>query len=106
MKETLNWSNAVREFLFWTTQEWAPGSAVTVSPAADGFELDTNNSIVGKLRNLAGDYSLLDAGGRKIDIREISTKRIGKTFELGIKSDTWALQHSIEHSTEGTHTVV
>ena len=88
LKETLNWSNAVREFLFWTTQEWAPGSAVTVSPAADGFELDTNNSVVGKLRNLAGDYSLLDAGGRKIDIRDISTKRIGKTFELGIKSDS------------------
>ena len=87
LKETLNWDNAVREFLFWTTQEWAPGSAITVSPAADGFELDTNNSIVGKLRNLAGDYSLLDSGGRKIDIKELSTKRIGKTFELGIKSD-------------------
>ena len=86
LKETLNWVNAVREFLFWTTQEWAPGSAVTVSPAADGFELDTNNSIVGRLKNIAGDYSLLDAGGRKIDIREISTKRVGKTFELAIKS--------------------
>ena len=86
LKETLNWTTAVREFLYWTTQEWAPGSAVTVSPAADGFELDTNNTIVGKLRNLAGDYSLLDAGGRKIDIQQVSTKRIGKTFELGLKS--------------------
>ena len=37
LKETLNWANAVREFLFWTTQEWAPGSAITVAPAADGF---------------------------------------------------------------------
>ena len=51
-----------------------------MSPAADGFELDTNNTIVGRLRNIAGDYSMLDAGGRKIDIREISTKRVGKTF--------------------------
>ena len=50
-----------------------------MSPAADGFELDTDNSVVGKLRNLAGDYSVLDAGGRKLDIRELSTKRIGKT---------------------------
>jgi len=91
LKETLNWANAVREFLFWTTQEWAPGSAVTVSPAADGFELDTKNSIVGRLRNLAGDYSLLDSGGRKIDIREISTKRIGKTFDLSVKSDSIGL---------------
>ena len=91
IKETLNWTNAVKEFLFWSTQEWAPGSAITVSPAADGFELDTDNSIVGKLRNLAGDYSLLDAGGRKISVRDVSTKRIGKTFEIGIKSEDTGL---------------
>jgi len=103
LKETLNWSNAVREFLFWTTQEWAPGSAITVSPAADGFELDTNNSIVGRLRNLAGDYSLLDSGGRKIDIGEISTKRIGKTFELGIKSDTVGLYNIALNTVQKEH---
>jgi len=103
LKETLNWANAVREFLFWTTQEWAPGSAVTVSPAADGFELDTNNSIVGRLRNLAGDYSLLDAGGRKIDIREISTKRIGKTFELSIKSDQVGLYNIALNTVQKEH---
>ena len=87
IKETLNWSNAVREFLFWTTQNWSPGSAITVSPGANGFELDTNNSVVGKIKNLAGDYSTLDAGGRKVDIRDISIKRIGKTFDLGIKAN-------------------
>jgi len=103
IKETLNWTNAVREFLFWTTQEWEPGSAVTVSPAADGFELDTNNSIVGKLRNLEGDYSLLDSGGRKIDVREISTKRIGKTFELGVKSDTVGLYNIALNTVQKEH---
>ena len=85
LKETLNWKNAVGEFLFWTTQNWEPGSAITVSPAAAGFELDTNNSIVGRLRNLSGDYSVLDAGGRKLNISDISTKRIGKTFDLETK---------------------
>ena len=103
LKETLNWGNAVREFLFWTTQEWAPGSAVTVSPAADGFELDTENSVVGKLRNLSGDYSILDSGGRKIDIGELSTKRIGKTFELAIKSDTVGLYNVALNTVQKEH---
>ena len=103
LKETLNWENAVREFLFWTTQEWAPGSAVTVSPAADGFELDTENSVVGKLRNLSGDYSILDSGGRKIDIGELSTKRIGKTFELAIKSDTVGLYNVALNTVQKEH---
>ena len=106
LKETLNWQNAVREFLFWTTQEWAPGSAITLSPAADGFELDTNNSVVGKLRNLSGDYSLLDAGGRKIDIRQMSTKRIGKTFELGIKSDSVGLYNIALNTVQKEHTLL
>jgi len=106
LKETLNWANAVKEFLFWTTQEWSPGSAVTVSPAADGFELDTNNSIVGQLRNLAGDYSILDSGGRKIDIGEISTKRIGKTFELGIKSDTIGLYNIALNTVQKEHVLL
>ncbi len=106
LKETLNWTNSVREFLFWTTQEWEAGSAVTVSPAADGFELDTNNSIVGKLRNLAGDYSLLDAGGRKIDVREVSTKRIGKTFELTLKSPDVGLYNIALNTVEKEHLLV
>ena len=103
IKETLNWHNAVREFLFWTTQEWAPGSAITVSPAAQGFELDTNNSIVGKLQNLAGDYSLLDAGGRKIPIRQISTKRIGKTFDLETKDENTGLYNIMLSTVQKEH---
>ena len=87
LQEITNWQNAAREFLFWTTQELSAGSAITVSPGADGFTLDTENAIVGRLRNLAGDYSLLDAGGRKIDIKNVSTKRLGKTFELAIKNN-------------------
>ena len=106
LKETLNWSNAVREYLFWTTQSWAPGSAVTVSPAADGFELDTNNSVVGQLRNLAGDYSLLDSGGRKIEVREISTKRIGKTFELALKSSAVGLYHVALNTVQKEHVLL
>jgi hypothetical protein len=106
LKETLNWSNAVREYLFWTTQSWAPGSAVTVSPAADGFELDTNNSVVGQLRNLAGDYSLLDSGGRKIEVREISTKRIGKTFELALKSSSVGLYHVALNTVQKEHVLL
>ena len=103
IKETLNWTNAVREFLFWTTQEWAPGSAITVSPAADGFELDTSNSVVGQLRNLAGDYSVLDAGGRKIDIRDISTKRVGTTFDIAIKSTDTGLYNIALNTVQKEH---
>jgi hypothetical protein len=106
IKETLNWANAVREFLFWTTQNWSAGSAITVSPASDGFELDTNNSIVGRMKNLAGEYSLLDAGGRTIDVREVSTKRIGKTFDLGVKSQDIGLYNIALNTVQKEHVLL
>ena len=103
IKEVLNWSTSVSEFLFWSTQNWAPGSAISVSPGADGFTLDTNNAIVGKLRNLAGDYSLLDAGGRKLDIKQISTKRVGKTFDLKVKSPDVGLYNCSLNTVQKEH---
>ena len=107
LKETLNWKNAVSEFLFWTTQEWAPGSAITVSPGAAGFELDTENTtVVGRLKNIAGDYSLLDAGGRKIDIRDISTKRIGKTYNLETKNANTGLYNIALNTVQKEHIIL
>jgi hypothetical protein len=77
-----NWETSAREFLYWTRQGWAAGSAITLSPAGKGFELETQNSTIGKLRNLLGEYTVLDAGGRTIDKKKISTKRIGTTFDI------------------------
>ena len=98
IKEVLNWKTSVSEFLFWTTQQWTAGSAITVSPGADGFHLNTKDSIVGKLRNLAGDYSLLDAGGRKINIGDVKTKRLGKTFDISIQDPATGL-YNVELNT-------
>ena len=87
LKTTLDFTNAVREFLFWTTQNWAAGSAITVSPGAAGLELATKDSVVGRLRDIAGDYSMLDASGAKIEVKNLSTQRVGNTFSVDVKND-------------------
>ena len=103
LKEVLSWKTSVNEFLFWTTQQWTAGSAITVSPGANGFNLDTTNSIVGKLRNLAGDYSILDAGGRNINIGDIKTKRLGKTFEISINDDKTGIYNVALNTVQKEH---
>jgi hypothetical protein len=82
LQETANWEMSAKEFLYWTRQGWAPGSAITLSPGAEGFNLRTVDSVVGKLQNLQGEYTVLDAGGRTVDVKSISTKRIGTLFEI------------------------
>lgn len=82
LKETANWDLSAKEFLYWTRQGWAPGSAITLSPGAEGFHLTTKDSVIGRLKNLQGEYTVLDSAGRTINNKSISTKRIGTTFEI------------------------
>ena len=85
LEETANWETSAKEFIYWTRQGWAPGSAITLSPGAGGFNLVTRDSVVGKLRNLQGEYTVLDASGRTMPEKSISTKRVGTTFEIASK---------------------
>ena len=85
LKEISNWELSAKEFVYWTTQGWAPGSAITLSPGADGFSLETNNSVISKLNDITGEYSVLNSAGKKIPKSNISTKRIGTTFEISPK---------------------
>ena len=87
IKEVQNFETGVKEFLFWTTQNWASGSAITISPGAENLSLTTKNSVVGQLRNVSGDYSVLDAAGKKFDPRTISTRRLGNLFDIGTSGD-------------------
>ena len=82
LKEIANWEMSSKEFLYWTRQGWAPGSAITLSPGAEGFHLSTKDSVIGRLKNLQGEYTVLDSAGSTVNSKSISTKRIGTTFEI------------------------
>jgi len=86
IREINNWETSAKEFLYWTRQGWAPGSAITLSPGAEGFVLKTSNSVISKFQNSLGQYSVLDSAGRAIETQYISTKRIGNKFSIAIKN--------------------
>ena len=104
--KTLNWNTAIDEFLYWTTQGWASGSAITVSPGASGFNLETKDSVIGKLKNVYNNYTVLDAGGRSISERDISVKREGNTFNVISKNDNIGIYGIELHSVEKEHMLV
>ncbi len=85
LEATTNWETSAKEFIYWTRQGWAPGAAITLSPGAGGFNLVTKDSVVGKLKNLQGEYTVLDATGRTMPEKSISTKRVGTIFEIASK---------------------
>ena len=86
LKEINNWETSVKEFLYWTRQGWDSGSVITLSPAAAGFMIQTTESIVSRFDDMLGQYSILDANGRPLEAKYLSTKRIGNKFSISVKN--------------------
>ena len=57
----VNWDFTSREFLYWTTQNWADQNVIALSPFADQIKFKLANSVVDNIFNSFYEYSLLKA---------------------------------------------
>lgn len=63
LQSTLDWSFTAKEFLYWTTQNWAENSIITLSTFADQIQFKSTNSVVDNIFNSFYEYSVLQANG-------------------------------------------
>lgn len=70
-----NWETAVKEFLFWTTHNWAVGSILSVSPGATLLKFQNVGSVADNILDSFYDYNILRADGTKIDAEDIDVFR-------------------------------
>ena len=77
---------AVKEFLFWSTQNWSPGSLLTLSPLANKIIFQPKSSRVDSLLDNFYNYSILKADGTKIREEFLNVSRTGNKFELDLKN--------------------
>lgn len=61
-----DWKNSCREFMFWSTQNWAAGAIIAMSPVADEINFETEYSVVDNIFDNFYGYSLLKADGTKL----------------------------------------
>ena len=73
--QVLDWYFSGKEFLFWTTQNWADGSVITLSPFADYIRYQFKESAVDNIFDSFYDYSLLKADGAAFPSKNISVSR-------------------------------
>lgn len=81
-----NWKHSVREFLFWTTQEWSEGTTLAISPASQELKFSKKFSVVDDIYDRFYDYSLLRANGSPLERRFSSLLRDGNNFGLTLKN--------------------
>ena len=76
--EVANWATSSKQFMFWTTQNWAAGTVITLSPGAQKLKLMTDYSIVDNIYDTFFGYSILKGDGKKLNSEYI---RISKGIE-------------------------
>jgi hypothetical protein len=70
-----NWLTSCKEFMFWTKQNWAIGSLITLSPAASTIELTIPVGVADNLLDSFYDYQIFKSDGNILDARFINVSR-------------------------------
>ena len=84
--ETLNWTFSAKEFIYWTTQNWANNSVITLSPFANQLKFQFQEGVVDNIFDSFYEYSLLRADGVAFPDKNFSLIRDGDTFTIKTKN--------------------
>lgn len=82
LKAVTNWELSIKEFLFWTTQNWKDGSVLSLSPAANKLILNTENAVVHDLTDKFYKYQIFRVDGQKLNLHNIDVYRGRSRFEM------------------------
>lgn len=80
--ESNTWKSSVREFMFWTTQNWSTGAAISLSPTAYELKLVTENAVVDNLLSNDQEYSILKSTGQVLEPSFTNSLRDDNVFSL------------------------
>jgi hypothetical protein len=83
-KTVNNWETSIKEFLFWTTQNWAEGSVLSLSPAASTLVANLNNEVVDNILDTFYGYKIFRVDGQKLEPDFTNLFRDQGSFSLSV----------------------
>ena len=78
---TLNWTQMVYEFLYWSQTGWNTGSIITLNPAADSLTINRASSIVQPL-TVQDQNFILNQNLYPINLKDLCVNRDGTIFNV------------------------
>jgi len=83
-----NWSLAAKEFMFWTSQNWAQSSIITLSPAANNLVFSQDYYVVDNLFDSFYNYPVLNQNSKKLNFNFFNVYRDNSNnFQLTSSED-------------------
>jgi len=74
-KVTQNWTTSAKEFMYWTVHNWATGSLITLSPAAEKLDMSFAIGVPANLLDSFYDYQVYKSNGTPIAPTYLNIKR-------------------------------
>jgi hypothetical protein len=70
-----DWTTSCKEFMFWTTYNWAPGALITLSPGAERLDITVPVGVADNILDGFYDYQVLKADGKPLAPNFINVNR-------------------------------
>ena len=106
LNEILNWYFTGKEFLYWSTQNWADGNLITLSPFASYLKYQSNNSIVDNLFSKGYEYSLQNADGLSFPKDGFDIYRFDNACVIETKNTEDGIFFAVLNSVQKEHVIV
>ena len=106
LTEVLDWTFSSKEAVYWTTQKWAVGSVITLSPFANSLKFEDTTAVADSLTNIFYDYSVLKADGTVLSSKNISTARDENVFVIRTSNTTDGIYFVRINLVQKEHTLV
>lgn len=102
----INWDFTAKEFLYWTTQNWAENSVITLSPFADQIKYTFANSVVDNVFDSFYEYSILQASGASMPQKNLNVTRADSICTISTESATDGIFFAELRSIQKEHAMV
>ena len=79
---TLDWSQMVVEFLYWSQQGWDTNSLINLNPLASALTITKPGAVVDNISTQTNENVLLDQNKRELPTRDINIVRLENTLTL------------------------
>jgi len=106
LKTVTDWQTSAKEFTFWTTQNWAEGSVISLSPSAEELIYNKEYSIVDSIYDPFYEYSIFKQDGVELEPSFTNSIRENNNFSLRPKNTADGLYHATLNLVQKEHVLI
>lgn len=106
LNDVVDWNFSAREFLYWTTQNWANNSVITLSPFAEQVKYSFPSSVVDNVFDSFYEYSIRNASGLPIPRSFLNASRSDGIFTLKVVNTEDGVYFITLNSVQKEHALV